>query len=304
MITHPELVDLETDGELAFRSHFEWPRRQQIMGELLHREIEVQEALKVELISLINNIVAESGLNPGEVDDFELWSEENAEALELSLGKDRLSRILKDSKDLVAKVEESMARVEWIKGENEGYHLYVHQLVKRQHLLVGKLLNHRWCSLSVHIIFGLGMIFRKHRQPKAQKLSKNAINKLRRNSINGSSPLKSPTKPSDEISNDVKPKSKPTNLKKSWMDFFTFKSTARPHVGSTIVPSPDEGPTCCVCLDSPPQVVLVPCGHMNICDPCAREWKKKRNVGEGKECGGGCPTCRRNIKRIQPFIPL
>ena len=36
-----------------------------------------------------------------------------------------------------------------------------------------------------------------------------------------------------------------------------------------------ETQKCCVCLDRPPQVVLVPCGHMNICAPCAHEWKEK-----------------------------
>ena len=32
-------------------------------------------------------------------------------------------------------------------------------------------------------------------------------------------------------------------------------------------------PTCVVCMDNPPNVVLVPCGHQNLCSPWANQWK-------------------------------
>ena len=57
---------------------------------------------------------------------------------------------------------------------------------------------------------------------------------------------------------------------------------------------------CCICYDRPPQVVLVPCGHMNICAPCAHEWNEKPR----HEGGGACPNCRKRIRLIQPFVPL
>ena len=61
-----------------------------------------------------------------------------------------------------------------------------------------------------------------------------------------------------------------------------------------------EVTTCCVCLDLPPQVVLVPCGHMNICWPCASQWKRKpRQNG-----GGVCPNCRTPIDMVQKVVPL
>ena len=65
----------------------------------------------------------------------------------------------------------------------------------------------------------------------------------------------------------------------------------------------EEAPTCIICQDRRPEVVLIPCGHMNLCDPCARDWKNKRSLGRGDEIGGECPTCRRKIKRIQKFFP-
>ena len=69
-------------------------------------------------------------------------------------------------------------------------------------------------------------------------------------------------------------------------------------------PEEDQQTSCIVCQDRRPDVVLGPCGHQNLCAQCAREWKRKRPVGGGAECGGECPTCRRKIKRIQPLIPL
>merc|ERR1712150_469429 len=33
-----------------------------------------------------------------------------------------------------------------------------------------------------------------------------------------------------------------------------------------------QRPTCIVCLDREPNVVLVPCGHQNLCSQCAHKW--------------------------------
>ena len=54
-------------------------------------------------------------------------------------------------------------------------------------------------------------------------------------------------------------------------------------------------PTCVVCMDNPPNVVLVPCGHQNLCSPCANQWKDEN---------GTCPTDRKEIVMIVPLIPL
>ena len=37
-------------------------------------------------------------------------------------------------------------------------------------------------------------------------------------------------------------------------------------------------PTCVVCMDNPPNVVLVPCGHQNLCSPCANQWKDENGT--------------------------
>ena len=54
-------------------------------------------------------------------------------------------------------------------------------------------------------------------------------------------------------------------------------------------------PTCVVCMDREPQVVLVPCGHQNLCAPCAYQWTEEN---------GRCPTDRREIEIIVTTIPL
>ena len=54
-------------------------------------------------------------------------------------------------------------------------------------------------------------------------------------------------------------------------------------------------PACVVCMDREPQVVLVPCGHQNLCAPCAYQWKEEN---------GHCPTDRREIEIIVTTIPL
>ena len=51
---------------------------------------------------------------------------------------------------------------------------------------------------------------------------------------------------------------------------------------------------CIICMDRLPEVVLVPCGHMNLCAPCAHQWHEEND---------NCPTCRKAIQMIVPFIP-
>ena len=53
--------------------------------------------------------------------------------------------------------------------------------------------------------------------------------------------------------------------------------------------------TCVICMDRTPEVVLVPCGHQNICAPCAYQWKEEN---------GCCPIDRREIQTIVTTIPL
>ena len=50
--------------------------------------------------------------------------------------------------------------------------------------------------------------------------------------------------------------------------------------------------TCIICLDNVPEVVLVPCGHQNLCGGCAYQWY------EEKKC---CPTDRKKITEIIPL---
>ena len=52
---------------------------------------------------------------------------------------------------------------------------------------------------------------------------------------------------------------------------------------------------CVICMDRKPEVVLAPCGHQNICAPCANQWKEEN---------GCCPTDRRPIEMIVSLIPL
>lgn len=46
--------------------------------------------------------------------------------------------------------------------------------------------------------------------------------------------------------------------------------------------------TCCVCLDKPIQVVLIPCGHACLCRKCSRKLET-------------CPICRLQIQATQRF---
>ena len=59
-------------------------------------------------------------------------------------------------------------------------------------------------------------------------------------------------------------------------------------------------PNCIVCMDRSPNVVLVPCGHQNLCSRCAHKWKDSPQ----SEGGGCCPTDRRHIDKIVMLVPL
>ena len=54
-----------------------------------------------------------------------------------------------------------------------------------------------------------------------------------------------------------------------------------------------EDQTCLACMDRTPDVVLVPCGHQNMCAPCAYKWTEKD--------ANGCPSDRIPILKILPL---
>ena len=43
---------------------------------------------------------------------------------------------------------------------------------------------------------------------------------------------------------------------------------------------------CCACMEAPPDAVLLPCGHVNMCERCAHHCEL-------------CPTCRRRVEKVQ-----
>ena len=55
----------------------------------------------------------------------------------------------------------------------------------------------------------------------------------------------------------------------------------------------DDDSVCIVCLDRRPDVVLIPCGHKNMCRACARQWKKEQK---------GCPVDRTWILDILKLL--
>ena len=59
------------------------------------------------------------------------------------------------------------------------------------------------------------------------------------------------------------------------------------------IATPSNGDaTCIVCLDLKPDVVLVPCGHQNMCGACAHQWNEEQK---------GCPIDRTKIMEILPL---
>jgi hypothetical protein len=50
-----------------------------------------------------------------------------------------------------------------------------------------------------------------------------------------------------------------------------------------------RAPECCICMDNAPNVLIQPCGHFCICEPCSVELKT-------------CPLCRVHITRLLPAI--
>ncbi|CAF1255355.1 unnamed protein product [Rotaria magnacalcarata] len=48
----------------------------------------------------------------------------------------------------------------------------------------------------------------------------------------------------------------------------------------------NKNPTCSVCLDKPPDMVFIPCGHVTTCETCS-------------SIVSDCPICRKNITNKQ-----
>ena len=49
---------------------------------------------------------------------------------------------------------------------------------------------------------------------------------------------------------------------------------------------------CVICMDRPPSVVIIPCGHLCVCQPCSGRLQQQ------------CPVCRgATIQMIQTFTP-
>ena len=53
-----------------------------------------------------------------------------------------------------------------------------------------------------------------------------------------------------------------------------------------------ENTACIICIDQMPDVVLVPCGHQNMCGPCAHKSYERRKF---------CPLDRIEISEILPL---
>jgi hypothetical protein len=66
-----------------------------------------------------------------------------------------------------------------------------------------------------------------------------------------------------------------------------------PVLGSAIVPQ------CTVCMDGPGDIVIHPCCHGGICEPCAKHICKNLSVG-----GSHCPKCRKDIGKILRLADL
>ncbi|KAJ3115275.1 hypothetical protein HDU96_000897 [Phlyctochytrium bullatum] len=75
-----------------------------------------------------------------------------------------------------------------------------------------------------------------------------------------------------------------------------------------------DGPTCAVCMTNPIKSVLVPCGHICICDVCVDKAEQESlrstntlRVHDERDDGDGrnmfqCPVCRRGVKGAIAFF--
>ena len=74
----------------------------------------------------------------------------------------------------------------------------------------------------------------------------------------------------------------------------TGSSTFEP-ISADVIAKEEEVvvPQCQVCMDGPGDLVLLPCGHGAICEPCAKHIAKNMSVG-----GNHCVKCRSEIKKL------
>lgn len=67
-------------------------------------------------------------------------------------------------------------------------------------------------------------------------------------------------------------------------------------------------PACSVCMDSCGDMVLLPCMHGGICEPCTRQICSARAMAEAlaghAPQAGTCPVCRQPIERVSKIIDV
>jgi Zinc finger, C3HC4 type (RING finger) len=82
-----------------------------------------------------------------------------------------------------------------------------------------------------------------------------------------------------------------TPLKSEWEE--RLKQTKETPKDSDANPDVNpNGPTCCICMDSEPTIMLAPCMHQCVCDVCVKELME-RDLQSKK-----CPICRADIVDI------
>lgn len=72
-------------------------------------------------------------------------------------------------------------------------------------------------------------------------------------------------------------------------------------VAAAAVPPPEpEAITiqCVVCMNAVPTVILEPCGHLILCEPCLQQLPGGREGGEPRKC----PKCRAEIDHARKVI--
>lgn len=83
----------------------------------------------------------------------------------------------------------------------------------------------------------------------------------------------------------------------------TFLAAENIIVDAASLPKNEAGepvvPQCTVCMDGAGDMVLEPCCHGGICEPCAKHICKNLSVG-----GAHCPKCRTGISRILRLCEL